>query len=255
MKVKKGKIITITSAKGGIGKTIFATNLAGVYHYNKKKTLIMDLDLYAGGISVILNSQNKKTIYNLVDDIMNNRFQDALDYVSKYSEYVDVLSTCRDPRQGGKIEAKFIEQIIQIYHNRYDVIIIDTTHIQVPPTLVAMDMADTVLYMVSNDPIDLANSKSNMAIFRDIEKKNIKVVLNNSFNPDKKYFSNFDIRSVLKHNIDYVLEESMFIPGIDRYLMEGKILVLNDNLSFKKEKDRAFLIKLAEDLCEDDENE
>ena len=31
MKNIKGKVLAITSGKGGVGKTIFATNLAGVF--------------------------------------------------------------------------------------------------------------------------------------------------------------------------------------------------------------------------------
>ena len=45
MKDYKGKIISITSSKGGVGKTIFATNLAGVYDYLKRKVLLIDMDL------------------------------------------------------------------------------------------------------------------------------------------------------------------------------------------------------------------
>ena len=37
MKGIKGKVVAIASSKGGVGKTIFATNLAGVYHYLGKK--------------------------------------------------------------------------------------------------------------------------------------------------------------------------------------------------------------------------
>ena len=44
-----GKIITISSVKGGVGKTTLTLNLAGIYYLMKKKVLIIDLDLYAGG--------------------------------------------------------------------------------------------------------------------------------------------------------------------------------------------------------------
>ena len=64
MKGIKGKVIAIASGKGGVGKTIFATNLAGVYHHLKKKTLLIDMDLSSGGINVLLNLSNAKTIYN-----------------------------------------------------------------------------------------------------------------------------------------------------------------------------------------------
>ena len=35
----KGMIITINSGKGGVGKTVFSTIIAGVFSYLKKKVL------------------------------------------------------------------------------------------------------------------------------------------------------------------------------------------------------------------------
>ena len=40
----------------------------------------------------------------------------------------------------------------------------------------------------------------------------------------------------------------MYIKNINKYLMEGKILVLNNNLSFTNNKDRNLLISLAKDI-------
>ena len=114
MKKIKGKILCITSSKGGVGKSIFASNLAGVYSYLKKKVLLIDMDLSSGGISVLLNLPKGKTIYNLSDDILNNRFKDHEQYVCHYDNYLDILPSCKDPREGNKIDSKLLEQIITI---------------------------------------------------------------------------------------------------------------------------------------------
>ena len=169
MNFKKGKVITITSSKGGIGKTVFTLNLAGIYHQLGIKTLIIDLDLYAGGVAVSVNLNEGKTIYNLVDDILNNHYHEAYDYLSKYNDNIYILPSCKDPRQGSKIENRFIEQIINIYKSRFDVILIDTSHILIDSNIVALDASDTTVYMISNDPIDLANTKSIMSIFNDVD--------------------------------------------------------------------------------------
>ncbi len=105
--------------------------------------------------------------------------------------------------------------------------------------------------MISNDPIDLSNTKSMMAIFKDIEKNNVKVILNNSFSLDKGYFSLFDIKNVIKKNIDYTLNKSMYIKNIDKYIMDGKILTLNNSLSFSDKKDYDRLMMIAKDLVGD----
>ena len=255
MKGIKGKVIAITSGKGGVGKTIFATNLAGVYHHLMKKVLIIDMDLSSGGVNVLLNLSNAKTIYNLADDILNNRFKETGDYVYHYSDYVDILPSCKDPRQGSKIDIKLIEQIITVYKNNYDVVILDTTHIPTAYTLTALDLADEVLFMITDNPLDLKNSSSMLTILREIKDDKVKVILNNSFSNEKPYFSKFDIKNVIKQNIDFILPSSMYISNINKYLMDGKILVLNDHLSFKNKSDRELLIKIAEILVGDKNEE
>ena len=64
MAIPKAKIITIASVKGGTGKTTTVLNLAGTYSIMKKKTLILDFDLYSGGIALSLNI-DIKTLNNL----------------------------------------------------------------------------------------------------------------------------------------------------------------------------------------------
>lgn len=252
MKGIKGKVICIASSKGGVGKTIFATNLVGVYHHLKKKTLLIDMDLSSGGVNILLNLGKTKTIYNLADDILNNRFKEADDYVYHYSEFIDILPSCKDPRQASKIDVKLLEQIISVYKNNYDVVVLDTTHIPTAYTLTALDMADKVLFLITDNLLDLKNSSSMLTILKEIKADKLKVILNNSINQEKNYFSKFDIKSVIKQNIDYILPKTMYVANINKSLMEGKILVLNENLSFKSKKDCDLLINIANKMVGDD---
>ena len=248
----KGKVLCVTSGKGGVGKSVFASNLAGVYSFLKKKVLLIDMDLSCGGISVLLNMPKGKTIYNLSDDILNNRFKEHDNYVYHYNEYVDILSSCKDPREGNKIDTKILEQIITIYRNYYDILILDTTHIPTKSTLLSLDIADNILLLITDNPIDLKNTSNLITVLENVNKNNVKVILNNSYRNEKTYFGKFDIKSVINHNIDYILPNSMFIVNINKYLMEGKIIVLNDKLSFKSERDRELLIKMSKDFMGDE---
>ncbi|MEG2311316.1 MAG: AAA family ATPase, partial [Bacilli bacterium] len=74
MAINKAKIFTITSVKGGTGKTITVLNLAGTFSKLKKRTLIIDLDLYSGNIAANLNIDDNNDIYKLVSDLSNNLF-------------------------------------------------------------------------------------------------------------------------------------------------------------------------------------
>ena len=104
---QNGKIITISSVKGGVGKTTTTINLAGLYYLMKKKVLIIDLDLYNGGIATCLNVSNKKDIYMLVDALSNNKQVELSDYISIYNNGIHVLPSPKDARDVSKIESKY----------------------------------------------------------------------------------------------------------------------------------------------------
>ena len=202
MKKDAAKIITIFSCKGGVGKTTTLINLAGIYSLMDKKVLIMDLDLNSGGIATSLNVDVNKTIYNVVDDMGNNRFDGIENYVSKYNDKIDVLAAPKDPRDALKVDSKYIDLIIMSAMYKYDVILIDTSHNISPISLSALDKSDNTLFMVTNDLVDLKNARSMVAIFKDTEKENYKVVFNSSKDTGKDYFSLFDVKNIIKHNID-----------------------------------------------------
>ena len=54
-----GKIVTISSRKGGVGKTTTLLNIAGCLSTLEKKVLILDLDLYCSSIAVSLNLKSE----------------------------------------------------------------------------------------------------------------------------------------------------------------------------------------------------
>ena len=215
-----------------------------------KKVLLMDLDLNSGGIAISLNVDEQKSIYNAVDDISNNRFKQIEDYVCKYNEKIDVLAAPKDPRNALKIDSKYVNLVITSCMYKYDVILIDTSHDLSPVALTALDKSDNTLFMVTNDPVDLKNARSMIAIFNDTEKDNYKVVFNSSKDTGKDYFSLFDVKTIIKHNIDYTIDNSFYIKDIDKYVIDGEILTLNNKIRASKKSDIVKLTKLATSLLE-----
>lgn len=253
MERNKGKIITVTSTKGGIGKTITTLNLAGIYSLLGKSVLVIDLDLYGGNIATYLNSTNDKTIFNLIEDLTNNRYQALDDYIYKHNDLISIIAAPKDPRLANKLDSKYIPIVLNNAIYKYDVILIDTSHILNEINIVTLDNSDSILYMFTNDPFDLKNTKSFVSIIKDAGLDNVFMLLNESRDPSRNYFSMYDIKNLIKRNIDFTISKNLYIKNIDRYIMEGEILVLNPNLSFTEKKDYKKLIELALTLVKDKE--
>lgn len=250
MEKNKGKIITTFSMKGGVGKTIIVLNLAGIYALMNKKVIILDLDLFGGNIATYLNSTNDKTIFNFVEDLSNNRYKDLSDYVFKYNQYIDIIASCKDPRQANKIDYKYIPIILRNIIYKYDIILIDTSSSFNNANIMALDNSDKILYVFTNDVFDIKNSRSFMNVSKDADMNNVVTLLNASLPNSRSYFSLYDIKNVLKSNIDFVLDRNLYIPKMDKHILESKIITLKESNVLKK-RTYSKLVKLAYQLIED----
>lgn len=251
----KGKIISISSVKGGVGKTTMTLNLAGIYYMLKKKVLIIDLDLFGGGIAASLDVKNNKDIFMMFDSISNNRFTSLSDYVETYNKGIDVLASPKDPRNASKIESKYLSLIFDLASKEYDVILVDTSHSLDEINLEVLDESYMSLFIITNDLVDLKNMKSLVSIFKDTDKENYLVCLNNSRDTGKDYLSLFDIRNIIKTNIDYTISNNFYIKNIDKYILNGEILTLNKNILRFHNNDINNMKKMAEDLIDDKHRE
>ncbi len=256
MASKKGRTICVFSAKGGVGKTTTVLNMAGIYAKMEKKVLILDFDIFNGGIALYLNKGADMTIYNLVDDLSNSRYSDLTEYTNKYNDYIDYIASPKDPRQGIKISNKYINSILERAEYLYDIVLIDTTHILNNINLSILDYVKNIVFLLTNDPYDLKNLKSVIAIFKELNIDKYKVVLNNGINPYKRYFSNYDIKSIINTNIDYIIPKEGFIKDIDNFVMDNDILSLEKRTGMGASRYIEILTKLAVDLIKDgDANE
>lgn len=250
---KMGKSLVISSVKGGVGKTITAINLAGISSMIGKKTLIIDFDIYTGNIALALNTKFISNMYNLTQDISTNKYQSLKDYVIKYNDLIDVLPAPKDPRASLKIDLTYIETIIDIARSVYDIVIIDTTHILNELNIRLIDKTDSLLLLMENDPQDAKNMKALLKILNNSEKLHYDILLNNSTNPYKHYFTKFDLETIIDHKIKYELPNNFFIKNVDDFIMNGEIITLNKRMSITFNKEFSTFTSIIHDLYLDSE--
>ena len=116
--------------------------------------------------------------------------------------------------------------------------------------LSVLDRSDNTVFLITNDPVDLKNSRSMIAILDDSKFENYKVVFNSSKDTGKDYFSLYDVKNIIKHNIDYTINSSFYIKDIDKYVIDGEILTLNKKIRALKKGDIFKLTKLSSALLD-----
>lgn len=174
-----GKVLTVCSTKGGVGKTVLGVNLATSLSLQGKKTVIIDLDLQFGDVSVLFDVNPEKTIYDWVKESFEQSDGEINEYLSKHSTGVDILACPNLPEFAETITGKHIDFLIQLLKKRYDYIIIDTPPVLIETALVAYENCDEILLIASMDLPTLKNGKLAVDTLELLGlKENIKVILN-----------------------------------------------------------------------------
>lgn len=242
MALKQAKIITVTSVKGGTGKSTTTLSLAGILSNKQIKTIIVDMDLHAGVIAASLNLKPKKDFYTLVNDYMNHGLKDLDEYITKYNDYIDVLAAPKDPRSVGKINSYYVDLTLKKLKYKYDVILVDTNHIIDDINLITFDNSDEIIYVITSDLMDLKNMKTMLSIYKDMNLTNYTLVLNEALS--KEHAGKYEINTFLERNVDYILPSNSFAKNMRKVLMKGKILTLEN----PKEKSTLILTKLLDKI-------
>lgn len=250
MALKKGKLISIMSTKGGVGKTMLALELGYIYAAQNKKVLLIDLDLFGGAIALSLKLPCDKSVYNIVDDLSNNRYKGIDEYIYSYNQNLDIIAAPKDPRQATKISSEYLEFLIKSAIMQYDYVILDNSNSLDRISITSLDLADQVVLVITNDLMDLKNAKSFISILKDISFENYQVVLNNAIIVNRKYFSIFDMKHMIKNNIDFTISKNAYIKNLDGYLLDGSLDGIMSVLKKHAKKDYHNLELLSEKLGE-----
>ena len=251
MALNKAKVITVTSVSGGVGKTMTTLNLAGIFSKLEKRVLLLDLDLTGSNIAAMLNNNYDFDIYNLFEDINNNKFDSLKDYVKSYNDYIDVLAAPKDPRLGRKISINTLKTIIYKSQLKYDIVLIDTSHVLTDMNLLAFDMSDQILFIINNDSMNLKSMRTFVSILDSMDKHNYKIILNESINREKNYYNKYDIKSIIGRSINYTIPSSFYVKNVDKHILNGEILTLNDKIVKQNKKAINNFKLIAADLIKE----
>ena len=111
--VQEGKVVTVFSAKGGVGKTTFSTNLSSYLASTGAKVLVVDLDLAFGDVGISLQMLPQNSIVDLVGMAGHLDEQGLESVVTRHESGLDAACAPAEPSDADRIPGSIISELLQ----------------------------------------------------------------------------------------------------------------------------------------------
>lgn len=147
-----GTVIGIFSAKGGVGKTLLATNLGVAFGVGlHRKTAVIDLNNGIGTADLLLDLDPERSWEDLVSVINELTPQHIKLAVTEYRPGVDLLASPPEMTWKGPLTKENLSSLLNAFQDEYDLIVLDTSSGGGSVTGTALSLADIRLVLLTPD--------------------------------------------------------------------------------------------------------
>ncbi|MEU8708548.1 AAA family ATPase [Streptomyces sp. NPDC048565] len=153
-----GTVVTVTGAKGGVGATVTAVQLALAAQASGHAAALVDLDLQTGDIAAYLDVQFRRSVVDLaaITDISPRVLSDA---VFSHDTGLALLLAPGEGERGEEVSDRAARQIVSALRSRYDVVVIDCGSQMNGANAAAIEMADTAVLVTTPDVVSVRGAK------------------------------------------------------------------------------------------------
>ncbi len=210
------KIITVTSGKGGVGKSNFTVNLSLGIKEQKKNPIILDADFGLANIEIIFG---QRPLYNLLSLIKNECSLKELITSTKYDvPFISGGSGIKDMLFLSKMQIENIGDHLQELEELADVLLIDTGAGINDIVLKFSQIADEVYVIVTPDPASITDAYALIkTLIKDFNNyAHFKIVINKATSKQEAHQVYNKLSYAAKFFLDCELEYAGFIPYDDK---------------------------------------
>ena len=154
-----GRVIAVFGPKGGVGRTTLAVNLAVAAATELGlRTCLVDASFQFGDVGVLLNLNPKnQSIADLIPDATESELDSVESFVINQSSGIRVLLAPPTPEMAELITPVIAKRMLELLRNDHDLVVVDCMSSFNDTTLAILDMADTVLTMLSLEITSIKN--------------------------------------------------------------------------------------------------
>jgi pilus assembly protein CpaE len=220
------RTVLVFSGKGGIGKSVLATNLATALAVGGARVAMVDLNLQYGDLGVLLHLESHPTSIEAVATLGEQITTEMLDSVMATSqEGVRVLLAPSNPELGDLVTAANLETILTQLSLEHDFVVVDSPAHLEERIVGVMQVADHILLVSSFDITSVKDAKTTLRLLQSlgIERERVALVLNQT-----RPRISFPAEEVEKSLRFPVLSSLPYETRMDESVDNGRPLVLTE---------------------------
>jgi pilus assembly protein CpaE len=162
----RGRLVTVFGAAGGSGQTTVAVNLAGSLSQDgARPVLLLDLDLQLGAASVFLDLEVRYTISDVLENLKRLDRQLLLGSLPRHRSGIYLLAQGDFIEQADEIKGEQITELIGFLRRHFEFIVVDGVRGFGEHSIAALDPADAILLLVTQDIPTLKNARRCLDLF------------------------------------------------------------------------------------------
>lgn len=178
-----GTVITVFGAKGGIGKTTIATNLATALVRETGQTVaLVDMDTRFGDVAIMMDVPVDRNIADLTRRLDHVDRSNIKEYLVQHSSGVAILPAPSHPGDWNVVSPDHIEQIVRLLAQTHDFVILDTPGTFNEMVAAALEMATVVLLVTSMDVASIKDTVLALNMLRSwsFPREKVKLAINHA---------------------------------------------------------------------------
>lgn len=157
---RDGKVITFYSAKGGVGCTTLACNLAvALRKTTGKEVALFDCGLLFGDVGVVLNLNPRQTIVDLLPHGGSIDSELLNQVMVTHASGVKVLLAPPSPEKAELVTAEHVRKVLAALRERFDFVVIDTWPTFEERILHVLDASDSIVVPTTLEMPAIKNCK------------------------------------------------------------------------------------------------
>ena len=160
-----GQVITIFGAKGGVGATAIATNLAGAMQRRSLRVCLVDLDLYLGDVLAFLDIPGSYSITDVLANMSRLDRELLATSVTKHRSGVSVLAQSSKVEEAEQIKGPDVTALLEFLRRNYDFVIVDGVRGFDELSLAALDGSQHVFMTLTQDVPAVRNGQRCLELF------------------------------------------------------------------------------------------